>query len=245
MQQQQPSTLNHQMMGYDRSSTMFSPDGRLLQVEYAKKAVRQGTTSMGIVCKDGVLLLADKRILEKLIIVHSIEKVFQVDDHIGASATGFLMDGRVLIERAQLMAQQYKVTYDNPMDMISLVKDIANLKQAYTQFGGARPFGVNILFAGVDDDGPQLYLTDVTGIYFQYRATAIGEMETQLKEILEKEYDEKLDVEEGLKLAVSAFKRVFGKDFDSDRLDGAFIKTNDRTFRRIDRETIRKLCKKV
>ena len=88
-------------------------------------------------------------------------------------------------------------------------------------------------------------MTDVTGIYFQYRATAIGEMETQLKEILEKEYDEKLDVEEGLKLAVSAFKRVFGKDFDSDRLDGAFIKTNDRTFRRIDRETIRKLGKKV
>ena len=238
-------TLNHQMMGYDRSSTMFSPDGRLLQVEYAKKAVRQGTTSLGIVCKDGVLLLADKRIIEKLMMGESIEKLSQVDDHIGASSKGFLMDGRVLIERAQMIAQQYRVTYDSPIDMISLVKDIANLKQAYSQFGGARPFGVSILFAGVDDEGPQLYLTDVTGIYFQYKATAVGEAETQLKEILEKEYDENMTIEQGLKLAISAFKKVFEKDFDSDRLDGAVIKTLDRKYQRLDKEAIRKLVKKA
>ncbi len=232
-------------MGYDRSSTMFSPDGRLLQVEYAKKAVRQGTTSLGICCKDGVLLLADKRILESLMIGQSIEKVFQVDDHIGASATGFLMDGRILIERAQVITQQHRVTYDTPMDTLSLVKDVANLKQAYTQFGGARPFGVNILFAGVDDAGPQLFVTDVTGIYFQYKATAVGEVETQLKEILEKEYDDNMNLEQGLKLAVSAFKRVFAKDFDSDRLDGAYIKADEKLFKRIDKETLRKLAKKV
>ena len=238
-------TLNHQMMGYDRSSTMFSPDGRLLQVEYAKKAVRQGTTSLGMVCKDGVLLLADKRILEKLMIGDSIEKINQVDDHIGASSTGFLMDGRVLIERAQMIAQQYKVTYDASIDMISLVKDIANLKQAYSQFGGARPFGVSILFAGVDDEGPQLYITDVTGIYFQYKATAVGEAETQLKEILDKEYDENMTMEQGLKLAVSAFKKVFEKDFDSDRLDGAMVRLSDRKYSKIDKEIIRKLAKKA
>ncbi len=238
-------TITHQMMGYDRSSTMFSPDGRLLQVEYAKKAVRQGTTSLGMVCKDGVLLLADKRILEKLMIGQSIEKVFQVDDHIGASATGYLMDGRVLIERAQLIAQQNKVTYDTPIDILSLVKDVANMKQAYTQFGGARPFGVSIMFAGVDDDGPQLYVTDVTGIYFQYKATVIGEAETQLKEILEKEYDADMPLEQGMKVAVSAFKRVFGKDFDIDRIDGAYIKTSDKQFRKIDKESLKKLAKKV
>src|SRR3989344_3370947 len=168
-------TSNHQMMGYDRSSTMFSPDGRLLQVEYAKKAVRQSATSLGMVCKDGVLLLADKRIIEK----------------------------------SQVIAQQYRVTYDNSIDVLSLVKDVANMKQAYTQFGGARPFGVSIIFAGVDDDGPKLYVTDVTGIYFQYRATAIGEAETQLKEILEKEYKDGLTIEEGIKLALGAMKKVF------------------------------------
>ena len=241
----QPTTINHQMMGYDRSSTMFSPDGRLLQVEYAKKAVRQGTTSIGIVCKDGVLLLADKRIIEKLIVSKSVEKIFQVDDHIGAAATGYIMDGRVLIERSQLIAQQYKVTYDSPMDLLSLVKDVANMKQAYTQFGGARPFGVSILFAGVDDEGPQLYVTDVTGIYFQYKATVIGEAEIQIKELLEKEYDENMNLEQGTKLALNALKQAFGKDFDVDRLDGAYIKTSDRQFKKMDKEFLRKLVKKA
>src|SRR3989338_4630943 len=235
-------TLNHQMMGYDRSSTMFSPDGRLLQVEYAKKAVRQGAASLGIVCKDGVLLLADKKILDTLMIGEGVEKVFKVDDHIGATATGYVMDGRILIERSQLIAQQNRVTYDAEIDVLSLVKDIANLKQSFTQFGGARPFGVNILVAGVDDAGPQLFLTDVTGIYFQYKATAVGELEAQLKEILEKEYKDNLTLENGLKLAVGAFKKVFGKEFDPDRLDGAIVKADTRQFEKIDKETIRKLA---
>src|SRR3989344_5354967 len=241
----QPTTLNHQMMGYDRSSTMFSPDGRLLQVEYAKKAVRQGTTSLGIVCKDGVLLLADKRILEKLMIGQSIEKVFQVDDHIGASATGFLMDGRVLIERAQVIAQQNKVTYDTPIDLLSLVKDVANLKQAYTQFGGGRPFGVSILFAGVDDDEAKLYVTDVTGMYFQYKATAVGESEVQVKEILEKEYNENITMEDAMKLGISALKRVFGKEFDVDRLDAAYVSIKDKKFSRVEKEQLKRIGKKV
>jgi len=241
----QGATANHQLMGYDRSSTMFSPDGRLLQVEYAKKAVKQGTPSLGMVCKDGVFLLADRRILEKLMVGSSIEKVFQVDDHIAASATGFLMDGRVLIERAQLMAQQNRVTYDSPVDVLGLVKDIANFKQFFTQYGGARPFGVNILFAGVDDYGPQLYLTDVTGIYFQFKATVIGENDIQIKEILDKEYSDSMNIDEGLKLAFSAFKRVFGKDFDVERLDGAYININDRKFKRIEREHLKKIGKKV
>ncbi len=236
-------TISHQMMGYDRSSTMFSPDGRLLQVEYAKKAVRQGTTSLGLVCKDGVILLADKRVIEPLIMPDSIEKVFQIDDHIGASATGFLMDGRVLIEKAQVLAQQNRVSYDSAIDTLTLVKEIANMKQAFTQYGGARPFGVSILFAGVDDEGPQLYATDVTGIYFRYKATALGEAETQLKEILEKEYNDELTIEQGIKLGINAMKKVFGKDFDIERIDGSYIKTSDRNFKRISKDYLRKLKK--
>ena len=238
-------TLNHQMMGYDRSSTMFSPDGRLLQVEYAKKSVRQGTTSVGIVCKDGVLLLADKRILEKLMVGESIEKVFKVDDHIGASVTGLLMDGRILVERAQLIAQQHGVTYDSPIDLLSLVKDVSNLKQAYTQFGGARPFGVSILFAGVDDDEAKLYVTDVTGMYFQYKATAVGESEVQVKEILEKEYNENITMEDAMKLGISALKRVFGKEFDVDRLDAAYVSIKDKKFSRVEKEQLKRIGKKV
>ena len=235
-------TMQHQMMGYDRTSTMFSPDGRLLQVEYAKKTVKQGSTAIGVVCKDGVLLVADKRINEQLVVPSSVEKVFQVDDHIGATASGILSDGRILIDRARLLAQQYRVTYDEPVDTASLVKDICDIKQQFTQFGGARPFGVSILFAGVNNE-PELFLTDPTGIYFQYKATAIGEAETEIKEILNKEYKETMDLENGIKLAVRALKKVLGKDFDIKRIDGAHIDIKEKQFRKLDTKYLAKLIK--
>ncbi len=233
--------MSHQAMGYDRTSIMFSPDGRLLQVEYAKKTVKQGTSTLGIVCKDGVLLLADKRITDKLIVPVSIEKVSQIDEHIGASASGILSDGRILIERAQVVAQQHKVTYDEPVNVSDLVKDISNVKQAYTQVGGARPFGVSILFAGVDKEGARLFVTDPTGIYFEYKATAIGEGDTDIKEVLDKEYKENMDLEEGMKLGIRALKKFLGKDFDINRIDGAYIKTADKAFARIKKPDLLKL----
>jgi len=230
-------------MGYDRSSTMFSPDGRLLQVEYAKKAVRQGTISVGVVCKDGVLLIGDKRLLDKLVVSKSIEKVFKIDDHVVAVATGYLMDGRVLIERAQLMAQQHKITYDTEVDILSLVKEIANIKQAYTQYGGSRPFGVSIMFGGVDDEGPQLFVTDVTGMYFEYKATAVGENYQQVKEILDKEYQDNMTMEDGLKMSLNALKTVFSGDFDIDKLDCIYIhKTNG--IMRFKSENLKKIIRK-
>lgn len=238
---QQP--VQHQMMGYDRTSTMFSPDGRLLQVEYAKKAVKQGTAAIGIVCKDGVILVADRRLIDKNIVPESVEKIYQVDDHIGATATGYLMDGRILIEKAQLLSQQHRVTYDNVMDTKSLVKEICNVKQAFTQYGGARPFGISILFAGVDDGEPVLFETEPTGMFFQYKATAIGEGDTEIKKIFEKEYHEKIDIEEGFRLAVKALKKILEKDFDLKRMDGAYIKISDGKFTRIDSNFLKKVIK--
>ena len=234
--------MQHQMMGYDRTSTMFSPDGRLLQVEYAKKTVKQGSTAIGIVCKDGVLLIADKRITEQLVVPSSVEKVFQIDEHIGATASGILSDGRILIDRARLMAQQHRVTYDEPIDTASLVKEICDIKQSFTQFGGARPFGVSILFAGINTE-PELFLTDPTGIYFQYKATAIGEAETEIKEILNKEYKETIDLEEGFKLGIKALRKVLGKDFDIRRIDGAYIKQEEKQFKKLDTNYLKKLMK--
>lgn len=229
----------HQMMGYDRASTMFSPDGRLLQVEYAKKAVKQGITAIGMTCRDGALIITDKRLTEKLIVAKSVEKVSQIDDHVAAASSGFMMDGRVLIERAQLLAQQHRVMNDEPMEIIELVKEIADLKQFYTQYGGARPFGVSILFAGVDDK-PRVYVTDPTGIFFEYKATAIGEDENEMKVILNREYKETMTIDEGIKLAISAFKRTMKKDFSLERIDGAYITEKDRMFTRIDKTKIAK-----
>jgi len=235
--------LQHQMMGYDRSIAMFSPDGRLLQVEYAKKTVKQGSTAIGIVCKDGVLLVADKRVVDKLVIPEAVEKIFQIDEHIAATASGIISDARVLIERAQVVAQQHRVTFDNAIDTASIVKDLCNLKQITTQSGGLRPFGVALLIAGIDDDGPKLYETEPTGIFFQYKASVIGEGETEIEEILHKRYNDNITIDEGLDLAVTSLKKVLGADFNAERIDGAYITVKDKKFCKIEKEKISRILK--
>ncbi len=232
-------------MGYDRAITMFSPDGRLLQVEYAKKTVKQGSTAIGMVCKEGVLLASDKRIVDSLVVAESVEKMWQIDEHMGATASGILSDARVLIERAQLRAQQHRVTYDSPIDTLTIVKDICNLKQICTQSGGLRPFGVSILVAGIDENGPKLFETDPTGIYFQYRATVIGEGESEVDEVVRKEYKEDMTLNDALRLAVKAIYSFLEKDFNSERIDVAFIRTSERKFTRLSRQEIEKLLEEV
>ena len=233
--------LQHQMMGYDRAITMFSPDGRLLQVEYAKKTVRQGSLAIGIVCTDGVLLAADKRIMDTLIVTESVEKIWQVDNHIIASASGIISDARVLIDRAQLKAQQHRVTYDAEIDMITIVRDMCDLMQMTTQSGGLRPFGVSILVAGIDGKTPKLFETDPTGIYFQYKATAIGEGETEVEEILKKEYRDDITLEEGLKLAIKALKRVLAQNFSIERVDAMAIPIAEKHFVKIDKAKLERV----
>ncbi|NQU99067.1 archaeal proteasome endopeptidase complex subunit alpha [Candidatus Woesearchaeota archaeon] len=235
--------IQHQMMGYDRAITMFSPDGRLLQVEYAKKTVKLGNTAIGMVCSDGVLLVADKRIVDKLVVLEAIEKIFQIDDHVIATASGIISDARVLVERAQLKAQQHKVTYDTPIDTLTIVKDICNLKQLCTQSGGLRPFGLSLLIVGIDDSTPVLFETDPTGIYNQYMATAIGEGETEVKEILHKQYKEGMTIEEGLKLCVKALKKVLNNNFTARRIDASIIRTNKKVMEKVSQEAIKKLLK--
>ena len=228
-------------MAYDRAITVFSPDGRLFQVEYAREAVKRGTTTVGLKFDNGVALIIDKRITSKLVVSESIEKIFQIDDHIGATASGILSDARVLIERAQLKAQQHKVTFDSPIDTLSIVKDMCNIKQICTQSGGLRPFGVSILVAGIDNDGPKLYETDPTGIYFRYVATSIGEGEVEVDEILHKNYNTNLTVEEGLKVAVKALSKVLGTEFNIDRLDCAYIKTEQKKFKKFSKQKLEKI----
>lgn len=234
----------HQQMGYDRAITMFSPDGRLLQVEYAKKTVRQGSTAIGLVCTDGVLLVADKRIVDKLIIPESVEKIFPIDDHIIATASGILSDARVLVERAQVKAQQHRVTYDTPIDTSTIVKDVSALCQICTQSGGLRPFGVSLIIAGVDADGPKLFETDPTGIFFQFKATVIGEGETEIEEVLNKEYTERLTIQDGLALALGALAKVLDKNFSIERVDAAFIGAKDKKFVKVKRTDIEKALKR-
>ncbi len=237
-----PVDMQHQMMGYDRTATMFSPEGHILQVEYAEKTVRLGSASIGIVCKDGVVIVADKRIKDKLIISESANKVYEVDEHIMASAAGILSDARLLVERAQLIAQQHRVTYDSSIDLESVIKEIANIMQAFTQYPGARPFGVSVMVAGVNADA-KLLVSEVTGNYVAYKATAIGENDERIKELLRKKYADEITIEESIKLALTIFKEVLGKNFDIDRFDVGFIDKENKKLKRISGDKLKKYIK--
>lgn len=214
----------NQVMGYDRAITVFSPDGRLLQVEYAKKAVGLGALAVGIVFKDGVLLMADRHRTDKLLIQESVQKIFKIESHINLTSAGFISDARVIVKRARVRAQQHKITYGEPIDVEGLVRYVADLEQAYTQYGGIRPFGVSLLIGGVEArNGPNLFLIEPSGIYFKYKAKAVGMNSAESDKILEKGYKENLDLNKSVKLAIDAFKKALGKDFSFDRLETSVI----------------------
>lgn len=234
--------MQHQVMGYDRAATMFSPDGHILQVEYAEKTIRLGSASIGFICSDGVVILADKRISDSLIVGESANKIFEVDDHIIGCAAGILSDARILIERAQLVSQQHKMTYDSPIELISIVKDLANIKQQYTQHPGVRPFGVAVMIAGIDKK-PGLYITDVTGNYVEYLATAIGENDEKIKEQLRKQYKPGMKIDEAIKLGLRIFRDIKGKAFEPESFDAAFILKDKKQTQKLNGAELKKLFK--
>ena len=237
-----PTDMQHQVMGYDRAATMFSPDGHILQVEYAEKTVRLGSASIGIACKEGIIIVADKRIKDKLIVPESANKIYEIDEHIVASAAGILSDARILIERAQVISQQHRMTYDSPVDTESVIKEIANTMQNFTQYPGARPFGVSVMLAGINSR-PGLFISDVTGNYVAYKATAIGENDEKIKEQLRKRYSGDMTIDESIKLALKIFKEVLGKNFDVERFDVAYVENKEKKLKRLGKEQVRKLAK--
>ena len=215
--------VQHQQMGYDRAATMFAPDGHILQVEYAEKTIRLGSASIGIVCKDSVVIVSDRRKRDSLVIEESANKINEVDDHIICVSAGISSDARVLIDKARVLAQQHRITYDSEPSTESIVRDIADVKQQFTQYGGARPFGVSMMFAGINGEAV-LYTTDITGNYLKYKANAIGENDEKIRKILRDKYRRDLSSSEGLKLALDIFKEVQGEDFDIERLDAGVLK---------------------
>jgi proteasome alpha subunit len=237
-----PIEMQHQAMGYDRTATMFSPEGYLLQVQYAEKTVRLGSSSIGVVCADGVLIISDLRVIEdKLIVKKSAEKINEIDEHIILTTAGITSDSRVLIERAQVLAQQHRVTYDTPIEPELIIKDIANLKQQFTQYGGARPFGVSVMLAGINNNRPELFTSDVTGNYFAYHANAIGENDDKIKEKLRERYKKDLTIKKATKLALDIFKEIQGDKFDINRFEACYINKDEGKIYRVEGEELKKL----
>lgn len=239
-----PTEIQHQVMGYDRAATLFSPDGHLLQVEYAEKTVRLGSASIGMTCVDGVLIVADRRIKDELMLKEAASKIYEIDSHIIASTAGILSDARVLIERAQLLAQQHRVTYDSAIDVELVVKEMADLKQLSTQYGGLRPFGISVMTAGVNLDGSaKLFVSDVTGNYFGYLATAIGENDDKIREMLKQQYRESITIEQGIKIALNIFRKILAKNFNISRIEAAYITKKDKKIERKTDESLKKYLK--
>lgn len=224
---------------YDRAITVFSPDGRLFQVEYAREAVRTGATSIGIVCKDGIVLAAHKRISTPLAVSASHEKIFQIDSHMAASSSGLVADARRLVDIARLEAQKHRLSYDEEIPVDLLAKTLGDHIQYYTQFAGVRPYGVSLLIAGVDGE-MHLFETDPSGALFEYKACAIGSGKKAVEELLKKEYDANITVEDGVKLVLKALKKVSEEKLTPDKVDLAVIRAKDKLVKMLNEKEIEK-----
>ena len=196
--------MNQQQAAYDRAITVFSPDGRLYQVEYAREAVKRGTTAIGIKVKNGVVLLVDKRINSRLLESNSVEKIFRIDEHIGVASSGLVGDARSLIDRARIEAQINRISYGEAIDVETLAKKLGDHMQTYTQFGGARPYGTALLIAGVSDGEFRLFETDPSGTLLEYKATGIGTGRPAVMSRFESEYDSDASIQDAVALGISA-----------------------------------------
>ena len=225
-----------QSMNYDRSITMFNPEGRLYQVEYATEAVRHGPLAVGVKAVDGVALAGEKRPPHTLADLESLKKLLIIDDHIGTAIAGLHADARKLIDQARVQAQINRLSYDEPISVQSLVVSICDIKQTYTQFGGARPFGVSLLLAGIDDHGPQLYTTDPSGSFWGWKAAAIGKESDVVKDYFKDNYKPTIKVDAALDLALSGlFKSenlaTLDVDEKSKTIEIGMIDTTDKMFK--------------
>ncbi len=222
---------------YDRA-VMFSPDGKLFQVEYAKEAVKRGATSIGIVCKDSVVFVAHKNIVEKLMVPSTIQKIFKIDVHIGATYSGLVPDALYLIDVAREIAQNHRFVFNETKSIEALVKGLANQMMQATQYGGLRPYGVSFLIGGYDN-APRLYELGPDASLAGYKADAIGFDRKQATEILEKEYKDGMSVEEGIALGIKVLKHVKEGKLDESNVDVAYA-GKDMPYYQLEQDEIKK-----
>ena len=189
--------------GYDMTPTMYSPDGRIYQVEYAIETVKRGTLALGILSKEGVIMAVEEK-PRALQTNNLTQKIFQLDYHIGAAAAGYIPDARIMADSARYFSQGNKMTYDESVEVGTIAKHLADQSHQFTQYAGVRPNGVALIIAGVDQKGQSVYVTDPSGTYVKYAAIAIGAGSDEVNEFLEKHYNENLSLDDAASLAIAA-----------------------------------------
>ncbi|MCL4365411.1 MAG: archaeal proteasome endopeptidase complex subunit alpha [Candidatus Marsarchaeota archaeon] len=201
---------------------MFNPDGRLFQVEYAKEAVRKGATSIGLTTADSVVFVAHKNIVEPLAVASTIQKVFRIDAHIGATYSGMVADGLHVIDQARASTQNHKLIYEDTKSVESLAKHVSSYMMQATQFGGMRPYAVSLLMGGIDQS-PRLYEIEPGASFLGYKADAIGSGKKVATEMLQKEYKEGLDLEGAIGLGLKIIKKVSDIAITEDNVDIGYV----------------------
>ncbi len=226
--------------GYDRAITVFSPDGRLYQVEYAIETVKRGTIALGIKTDNGVIFAADER-PRKLQIVEEPQKLFKIDQHIGIAAAGYIPDARNQVDDARFFSQSSKLVYDESVSVEAVTKHIADQCQHYTQYAGARPIGVALIIGGIDQNGNSLFLTDPSGTYVPYDAVAIGADSDKVTEFLIKNYKKDMTIEEAKMLAIASIMMVSENGQNTEHIKISEINSDTKQFSIINKNEVAKL----
>ena len=215
------------------------------QVEYAREAVKRGTTSIGIKCSEGIVLAVDKRTTSNLVEATSIEKIFKIDEHIGAATSGLVADARALVERARVEAQINKITYSEPIRVDSLSKKLCDMLQMYTQNGGVRPFGSALIIGGVYDGSCKLFETDPSGALIEYKATAIGSGRSAAMDIFEDQYKDDMNLNDAIKLALTAINEATEHETTANNVEIAVIKCDEEVYTKLSQEEVQTFIDEV
>lgn len=230
---------------YDRAITVFSPDGRLFQVEYASETVKRGATVLGISSPEGVVLAAEERTSSKLQESSFMWKIFQIDEHIGVAVAGLSCDAHVLVDQARIYSQSNRLMYDEPIDVEILTRRIGGIEQMYTQHGGVRPFGISLIFAGIDKKGSRIFWTDPSGAYLAYKAWAIGSGGDVSNEILESEYRDEIGLDEAIVLALKCMAKILEEKITPQKVRMAIIPAKTKKFKKLTNDDIGEYLKKA
>ncbi|KAA6427551.1 MAG: 20S proteasome alpha subunit E [Trebouxia sp. A1-2] len=213
---------------YDRGVNTFSPEGRLFQVEYAIEAIKLGSTAIGVKTPEGVVLVVEKRVTSPLLEPSSIQKIAEIDQHIGVAMSGLTADAKTLIDRARVETQQHRFSYDEPMPVESCTQALCDVALSFgeddEQEGSmSRPFGVALLLAGWDSDGPTLFHTDPSGTFVTYEAKAIGSGSEGAQTSLQENYQKDMSLKDAEVMALSTLKEVMEEKVTSTNVDIAAV----------------------